>query len=77
LEAERLIGTIRSWKPEKLYGFIFSPEADVDFFFHDSNLDARNRPQVLVGHTVEFTPTQNEKRYKAYDCVFLDADVTS
>jgi cold shock CspA family protein len=74
LEAQRLTGIIRSWKPQQMYGFVFSPEADVDFFLHDSNLDTRNRPQVLVGHIIEFSPTQSEKGFKAYDAIFVDAE---
>jgi cold shock CspA family protein len=77
LEAQqRLTGTIRSWKPKQLYGFIFSPEAEVEFFMHTSELPAENRPQVLVGHTVEFSPTQSEKGYRAFDVRFV-SDVTS
>jgi cold shock CspA family protein len=76
LEAERLTGIIRMWRPEKKFGFVFSPEADVEFFLHENDLLPKNRPQILVGHTVEFFPTQSERGYRAIGAV-ITSDVTS
>ena len=72
---ERLVGTIRMWRPLQKFGFVFSPEADVDFFIHESDLPATNLPRILVGHVVEFSPTQSERGFQACDARFL-SDIT-
>lgn len=71
MEEERLVGTIRMWRPDKKFGFVFSPEADVEFFLHESDLPATNLPRILVGHVVEFSPTQSEQGFRAEDARFL------
>jgi cold shock CspA family protein len=75
MEAQRLIGIIRSWKPLLKYGFVFSPDDDVEFFLHENDLMPKNKPKVLVGHTVEFSPSQSEKGYRALDAV-ITSDFT-
>jgi len=78
LEAQqRLTGTIRMWRPEQKFGFVFSPEANVDFFLHENDLSPKNLPRILVGHVVEFAPTQSEKGYRAFAAVIVSDAVTS
>jgi cold shock CspA family protein len=74
LEQERLTGIIRTWKPAKSYGFVFSAEANVDFLLHDSDIAAANRPRILVGERVEFTPTQSARGFQAFDATVVDAE---
>jgi cold shock CspA family protein len=77
MEQERLTGIIHSWRPAKLYGFIRSPSCDTDFFIHSCDLPLRNRPRILVGQRVEFTPAQSDKGFQAFDAVIVAADVTN
>ena len=74
-QATRLTGIIRSWKPLQKYGFVFSPDDDVEFFLHENDLLPRNKPQVLVGHTVTFFPSKSENGYRALNAV-ITSDVT-
>jgi cold shock CspA family protein len=75
LEAERFTGIIRMWRPDKKYGFVFSSQDDVEFFLHENDLLPKNKPKVLVGHTVEFSPSQSENGYRALNAV-ITSDVT-
>lgn len=75
-QTTRLTGIIRSWKPLQKYGFVLSPDDDVEFFLHENDLMPRNKPQVLVGHTVTFFPSKSERGFRAIGAVIVAADVT-
>jgi LuxR family transcriptional regulator, glucitol operon activator len=61
-----LLGTIKTWKAEKKFGFITSIDGSKDYFFHADDLE-RPRDQILLarGVAVEFTVAMSQTGIRA------------
>lgn len=58
-------GTIKNLPPNKPFGFIESPAAGKDVFFHQSVLEGIQLEQLEIGDTVEFEMEESEKGLQA------------
>lgn len=65
-------GTIKTYLPEKNYGFIIGDDGK-DYFFHDSEFKHKNhKDKICENAIVEFDQVATPKGYKARDCVLVD-----
>lgn len=71
-------GIIKTYVPEKKYGFIKGDD-EKDYFFHlDAFKDPRHKDKICDDVLVEFEPTPTPKGYKAQNCSLLDpSDVST
>lgn len=71
-------GVIKTYVPEKKYGFIKGDDGK-DYFFHlDSFKDPCHKDKICDDVLVEFEPTPTPKGYRAQECSLLNpSDVTT
>lgn len=71
-------GVIKTYVPEKKYGFIKGDDGK-DYFFHlDSFKDRCHKDKICDDVLVEFEPTPTPKGYRAQECSLLNlSDVTT
>lgn len=71
-------GVIKTYVPEKKYGFIKGDD-EKDYFFHlGAFKDPRHKDKICDEMLVEFEPTPTPKGYRAQNCSLLDpSDVTT
>lgn len=65
-------GTIKTFIPEKLYGFIKGHDGKDYFFSLNAFTDKQHRSLLYDGALVEFEPTATARGYKAINCQLLD-----
>lgn len=77
-KATAMKGIIKSFVPEKKYGFIKGDDGK-DYFFHLADFQAQlQKDKITDGAPVEFEPTANSKGYRAVNCSLVDlSDVST
>ena len=66
-------GTIKTFLPDKQYGFIKGNDGKDYFFTQNAFADKRHRSQLYDGALVVFEPTATPRGYKAIQCQLLDS----
>lgn len=75
-EPNTMIGTVKTWLPDKHYGFISGSDGN-DAFVHCSDIKDRNRKSLSVGERVQFEPQETEKGLRAANVRIVEGGQTS
>ncbi len=71
-------GCIKTYLPEKGYGFIRGDDGRDFYFRRNAFANAEDHPHLVDGASVEFEPAATPRGYQARQCVLLnDKDVTT
>ena len=66
LNDQVLHGTLARKLPGKLYGFVYCPATNLDYFLHANELDS-SWEQITVGDTLTFVGEKTPKGLRAKD----------
>jgi CspA family cold shock protein len=69
--SERVVGTVKWFKPQKGYGFIAPDSGGEDVFVHYSAIQGAGYRNLEEGQKVEFTVQQGPKGLQAVNVVKL------